>query len=122
MSLDFDLGGIKNYKELCWTDAETGGKRLAGLTHTLVWDTMVIGLNEVTEKNIDEWMYRLHIMDRAYPRGFEITRQDLVNHIGLRTNTSTLTRAAFKKKAMGMLDGEATRHVERSKKETVEVS
>lgn len=122
MSLDFDLGGIKNYKELCWTDAETGGKRLTGLTHTLVWDTMVIGLNEVTEKNIDEWMYRLCIMDRVCPSGVEIRRQDLVNHIGLRTNVGTLTRAAFKKKAMDMLDGEATRHVERSKKETVEVS
>jgi len=122
MSLDFDLGGIKNYKELCWTDAETGGKRLTDLTHALVWDTMVIGLGEVTEKNIDEWMYRLYIMDRAYPRDVKITRQDLVNHIGLRANASTLTRAAFKKKAMNMLDGEATRHVERAKKETVEVS
>lgn len=121
MSLDFKLGGIKNYEEVCWTDAETGGKQLTDLTHTLIWNTMTVGLGEVTEKNLDEWMYRLCIMDRVYPREMKITRQDLVNHIGLRTNASTFTRAAFKKKAMNMLDGEATRHVERSKKEIADV-
>lgn len=121
MSLDFGLGGIKNYKELCWTDAEAGGKQLTGLTHALIWDTMTVGLGEITEKNLDEWMYRLCIMGRVCPREMKITRQDLVNHIGLRTNASTFTRAAFKKRAMDMLDGEARRHVERSKKETVEV-
>lgn len=124
MSLDFKLGDIKNYRELCWTDSQLGHdcKQLTGLTHALIWDTMTVGLGEVTEKNLDEWMYRLCIMDRVYPREMKITRQDLVSHIGLRTNASTFTRAAFKKKAMNMLDGEARRHVERSKKETVEVS
>ena len=115
MSLNFNLAGIKNYKEVCYFDSSEGqgAKKMSGVTNTLIWDTMVTGLNQINEKNIGEWLFRLYVLDKIFPRPEQITRQDLVNHIGLTTNASSMTRAAFKKKAMSMLEGEALRHVDR---------
>lgn len=118
MSLDFQLRDIKNYEEICFVGTQpwgNGEKELSDVTRTLIWDTLVVGLGQVTEQNLDEWVYRLHIMDLAYPRELRITYQDLVNHIGLRTNASTITLAAFKKKAMNMLDSQAKRAVQKAK-------
>ena len=71
MSLDWDLSGIKNYKELCWGPAtdEEGYKLLNGVTDGLIWKTMSVGMGRITEKNYEEFFMRLCMIDVATEGG-----------------------------------------------------
>jgi hypothetical protein len=102
MSLNWSLGNIKDYEQLCWRKTEEG-KELKGLTEALIHATMAIGLNEITEKNIDEFFWRnvfcqetglsfLRNPDGS-KRGFSYA--ELRQHIGLMTNATRVARKSF---------------------------
>jgi hypothetical protein len=104
MSLDWSLGNIKDYKSLCFRKNNKDLVEMKGVTEALIFATMVIGLNEITEKNIEEFYWRnlfceqigvnfLYDHDTNENRGF--TFEEINSHIGLQTNASNLTRAKF---------------------------
>ena len=74
------------------------------ITKYLVYQSMVIGLDEITQSNVDEWLIRLNFINRLYgsslmtrdDRGvakpYKITFEDLERHIGLKTNSHIFTR------------------------------
>lgn len=69
------------------------------ITERLIYATMSSGLNVITEKNIDEWLFRLKMLYLILALNVgNITREDLINRIGLSTNASPITRTAFVKK------------------------
>ena len=104
MSLNYDLGEIKNYDDLCWLPDEVGedGKKTFSLnpvTRALTFHAMSIGMGEITKKNWKEFFIRvaayeavegvsLHGFDEEGKKQFPrpITKEDVVNHIGLATN------------------------------------
>lgn len=120
MSLDWNLSEIKNYKEACWIpngetykDEETGEeketKHLAWQTDALIWASMSIGMGSITKKNWREFYLRM-LLDpyskvnvykdtgkTAVPEWHRIKIEDVFNHIGLRTNASSKTRAQYLK-------------------------
>lgn len=113
MSLDFRLNNIKDFQTVCWEwrtpGVEKDGKKLNPLTEGLIWSTMAIGLGEITEKNIDEWMARLAITDKLFgtmsvkwdgEKKIEMpyTREELVMHIGLTTNVTNEKRPSWLKR------------------------
>jgi len=111
MSLDWNVGKIKDYKEVCFetctmNDTSYGrveGERyLSSLTNSLIWVTMPLGMGEITEKNYEEFWWRAAFYERLHgamrTRGdgeVYYTKADIFNHIGLTTNVSTETRAAW---------------------------
>lgn len=128
MSLDWDLSGIKNYKELCWGPAtdEEGYKLLNGVTDGLIWKTMSVGMGRITEKNYEEFFMRLCMIDVATEGGEgplntwvtdedgkktrgkrHYTLKEVYDHIGLSTNVSSMTRNQFKAKIWRFVEGEA---------------
>ena len=113
MSLDWKIDKIEDYQTVCWHDG-----KLNPLTHKLIWETMVTGLDEITKDNLEEWLFRLAVTYRVYGSdGDKITREDLEQHIGLRTNASRMTHAKFMKRMSESLAREALRDVDKSKKE-----
>ena len=74
------------------------------ITKYLVYQSMVIGLDEITKNNFDEWLIRLNFLNRLYgsslmtrdeknvTRPYKITFEDLEKHIGLKTNSHRFTR------------------------------
>lgn len=110
MSLNFKLDKIKDYKTLCWVRLDADGEKLNPVTDGLIWSTMSIGLGEITEKNINEWLVRLQFSDKLFGTLLikagengerverPITREELVAHIGLRTNVTNETRAKWMKR------------------------
>ena len=102
MSLDFNLK--KCVQSACWNKDDTMTKR----AHDLIWATIVVGLNQITSKNVEEWCWRLNFELRQYgsssicPSDADstpFTPGDLEPFIGLHTNASNLTRKQYIKRA-----------------------
>jgi len=93
----------------CWTEPENPDQsEMTSTCHALIWATMVVGLNEITDANIPEWTYRLTMTARLFrwtkePEG-GFTDSFLRPFIGLNTNASRLTRAQFVKKTAEWLE------------------
>ena len=115
MSLNYDLGEIKNYDDLCWLPDEVGedGKKTFSLnpvTRALTFHSSSIGMGEITKKNWKEFFIRvaayeavegasLHKTGASYPAiPRPITKEDVVNHIGLATNVSKISANEFHKR------------------------
>jgi hypothetical protein len=107
MSLNFDFAnmiervGREEYDRIT-TSPSTRGKesqKWHPVTDALIWATMHVDLGSITEKNVDEWTWRISLYQRL--RGpymkqkdgaFRITRKDIENHIGMITNVTDKTR------------------------------
>jgi hypothetical protein len=125
MALHWDLSRIKDYKELCWIpdgDDELGCviKRMNSRTETLLFATMIIGMNEITEKNWKEFYFRIHMCELTYGPYFrreeipEYYTPDMIHkHIGLGTNASNLTKVKFRNKVWEYSERECERAVTR---------
>lgn len=128
MSLDWNIKEVRDRKDLFHTfktktrpngeveetdDIETPRKDKLGMfLDTLIWACMSVDLRGIEEKNIEEWMFRLQVLEMTKdkipsdPR-FRITRGVLRRFIGLHTNVYTTTRRAFMAKIAKYLEREA---------------
>lgn len=110
MSLDYRLSEIENWRELCLRPSEEhpGSQRLARKTNALVWAGLLVELGSITQKNVAEWDFRLRCIYRIGlgPTDDEDrpNREDIEQHIGLRTNCGNLTRAGFMKRVKEMVE------------------
>ena len=124
MSLDWGVGDIKDWREYCW-EGEEGERQLNPVTNALIWETMVIGMNRITDKNWEEFAERVHISQQVYgallrceaglidDEGDElfVLPCDVKRHIGLHTNASPLTKAKFKTNMFKHLESKARMEV-----------
>lgn len=113
MSLDWDLGRIKNWKEVCQITAtkddagygiKEGDVLLSPVTKALIWATMAVGMRGITEENYREFYARLRLVEttgdaflwraegksQSDPENF-LTLDEVRRHIGLGTNVSPQT-------------------------------
>lgn len=109
MALNFDLSEIENYETLCWTETEMGRQTLAPVTEALSFLTISVGIHQITEKNAEEFYDRVTQVEKKrgvtlnsvtednelQPR--PITLDDVLAHVGLRTNASPMTKTQFGK-------------------------
>lgn len=79
MSLDADYRNIKNWEELY------DGDKLNDKATAVVFNTMAIGIGEITSKNLEEVWERTQIV-QAVHRNHYLTRDDIDRMLGLRTN------------------------------------
>ena len=73
------------------------------ITNALIWGTMSVAMNEITEDNWKEFYTRCYMIETIHGTWLNqngkrrpITPEDVKDHIGLHTNASTLTKAKFK--------------------------
>lgn len=108
MSLNFDLQQVKDFNDLWVPTGEGVERRLNTKTERLIFAAMVYDLGEVTEKNVDEWLWRQEFYGRLFdplywknptePDNF--SREELERHIGLKLNVITKARKAWVKAKM----------------------
>jgi len=75
------------------------------MLNCLIWASMSIGLGKITEKNVEEWVYRLRraafeghpLIVQSDGTPCEITEDMIRPWIGLRTNVADVTNAGFDK-------------------------
>jgi len=99
-------------------DGEPMGK-MPDVLNSLIWITMSIGMNSITEKNWEDFYTRMKLLgvDRNLLRRDEdgnytipISAEDVRDHIGLHTNASSKTKTQFLKQAYEVASRE-TRNV-----------
>ena len=83
-------------------DTEEGGVRLRGITETLIWMTMMVGINEISEKTATEFFARASLEEALWgamrSKGDEsvyVSIEDVRRHIGLKTNASPYTKTQW---------------------------
>ncbi len=112
MALHWNLEKVPD--EFCWNEDES----MNPTTHTLIWGMMAIDMNGITEENAVEVHRRFRILAQIYDEpAYKFTLEDLKNRVGLSTNVSTTTKAAFKKRVMLALDRVASDALRRERKE-----
>jgi len=121
MSLNAYYDKIENYKEVCYrTNAETGEQEYEPVLQTLVFYSMVVDLGEITEKNIEEWSFRLWLYQRLNGPlmrakvtdddgnesmiEYDLTEEMIRPYIGLRVNVLSTSRAKWKTRFFKMAD------------------
>lgn len=107
MALTWDLGKIKNYEELCFSTDEDGNEKMTPQTEAMIWLTMSVGIGNITEKNAPQFYSRVRAYETLFgsflisfdengKKYHPITPEDVVKHIGLRTNVTLESDASFK--------------------------
>jgi hypothetical protein len=115
MSLDFDFKdmiervGRTEYNRIT-TNPQTRGQedmQWHAVTDCLIWASISLDLGTITEKNVDEWTWRISLYQRlrgpylkSKDGAFRITRKDIEDHIGMRTNVITEIRSKWLKKVL----------------------
>lgn len=116
MSLNYNYSAVPDYITVSPFDKE----RIHPVTNYLIWSSLITGIGSITKSNVDEVFRRIAVLQKLNGsdiqyvdpltndlREIPVTRQDIVNHIGLWTNASTLTEVQFDKKIMKELSREA---------------
>jgi hypothetical protein len=97
MSLNFELGGIANYKELNTNPVDP--MRAHPVMEAIIWKSLAVDMGTITAANAEEFFWRVRFIqlleqqpEVAWMDGREawLTLQDIVDCIGLRTNVTTI--------------------------------
>jgi hypothetical protein len=99
MSLDWSTRSCKDYEKLVWST-----------TNSLIWNTMRVGINKITDKNFEKFYIRLAIIERTFGtllqkdgQAIYTTLKDVKDHIGMYTNVDNMSDSEFKKEVMDKL-------------------
>jgi len=120
MALTWDLTAIKDSKELCWVPSDEEGKfELGAVTHTLIWASMLIGMNSITEKNSKEFHKRLIEFEVVHGAGMLIedgdarqpTLKEVQSHAGLKTNATVMESRKWGNNIKRLVKEEANRRI-----------
>ena len=115
MALHWSIERVKDWQQLAEDDEQRK------ITEAVVWAALVYDLSGVTEKNVDEWLFRQEFarhIDDFYPitrprsqdhKRDVFTRTELERRIGLSTNVTNTSRAPFQKKLVDKVVGDTNR-------------
>lgn len=100
---------IRDYERRCWTtDAKTGERKMNGTLDTLCQLSYPVGLYELTDNNLHQWVERLRMLEALHgparnyfdkDKGEFVpvrwTVEDIAEWIGLRVNVAPVTDAQW---------------------------
>lgn len=116
MSLDFDYSKVDAEKYPPTPEGD-----INPVTNALIWHTLNVGMGQPTTKP-DEWVFRVlfheaalspHLrrydedIDRFVPR--YLTEEEVLDHAGLHTNVTNITRSAFLGRITGHFEADIKR-------------
>lgn len=105
MSLNWNIHRIANYETVCRTPNADGTSSLSTATEGLIWATMLVGMNNISEKNAAQFYARLAVWERlngairaSATASQPYTVAEVRAHIGLGTNATNETEARWRKR------------------------
>lgn len=121
MALHYDFTNVEGIDELHEREDERG------ISHSLVWATIAVGIGLLNEGNLEEFYIRLKWLERdgAFMSSKQgpmyFTLEMLRNRIGLQTNAGYETRSAWVKRQSKYMLDKIERDVAKEMKEVVYV-
>jgi hypothetical protein len=95
-----------------WYEEDGVVRLFSPKTEQLIWLTMSIGIGRITKQNWKKFFNRAYAWQRVREHDTIVTAQDVYDHIGLRTNASSLTDARFRTLLMGAAERGALRQID----------
>ena len=92
MSLNYNLGKIKDFKDL----SDKNGP--LALTKKIIFATMFVDIGNITKENFREFHKRYALFNAALDQEVDFTVEDVERHIGLSCNVSTRTFTQYLKR------------------------
>ena len=104
--LDWDLSGVKNAEEICYTTNLEGETTLRDTTEALFLASALTGTPHLNSKTIGEYIRRTKVLIAAgIPNEiFDFTRQDIDNHIGMKVVAKQMDYKTFKNEVFASLE------------------
>lgn len=131
MALTWDLRNVDLPQETLYVKEDSGENILNPITWSIVWSTIFIGFNELTEKNLNEWhrrMKQLEIsgMGLLGEKDSDVKRmpnlRELKLHIGLKTNGSLIKKgSAWNRELVRQVNLTADTIIKQEREELAEV-
>lgn len=131
MALTWDLRNVDLPQETLYVKEDSGEEHLNPITWAIVWSTIFIGFNEITEKNLNEWhrrMKQLEIsgMGLLGEKDSDVKRmpnlRELKLHIGLKTNGSLIKKgSAWNRELVRQVNLTADTIIKQEREELAEV-
>jgi len=103
MALTWDITNVDLPQEILYEKNDEGEEHLNPITWAIIWSTIFLGFNELTEKNLNDWhrrMKQLEIsgMGLLGERDSDVKRmpnlEELKLHIGLKTNGAMIKKGS----------------------------
>jgi hypothetical protein len=107
MSLNCDYSKIKDFRKIFPVRENPNGTQDEnGTLMTVNYYCMILGMSEINEKNLQEFLTRMKIYDKLFgsiatiytengPEHIQVPYETLVKLVGLETNVSQQTRSQF---------------------------
>lgn len=112
MALRWELSAIDNWQTRCLRP----DGNVEGVTECLIWALMFVGIPNVDAANLRTVCRRIRMWETANgpisTRGTPLEGHEIRDRIGLRTNASSMTEAAFRKKLGQIMAERAEREME----------
>tara|TARA_R100000808_G_C2125109_1_gene135487 strand:+ start:420 stop:833 length:414 start_codon:yes stop_codon:yes gene_type:complete len=131
MALTWDLRNVDLPQETLYVKEDSGEEHLNPITWAIVWSTIFIGFNEITEKNLNDWhrrMKQLEIsgMGLLGEKDSDVKRmpnlRELKLHIGLKTNGSLIKKgSAWNRELVRQVNLTADTIIKQEREELAEV-
>ena len=131
MALTWDLRNVNLPQETLYVKEDSGEEHLNPITWSIVWSTIFIGFNELTEKNLNDWhrrMKQLEIsgMGLLGEKDSDVKRmpnlRELKLHIGLKTNGSLIKKgSAWNRELVRQVNLTADTIIKQEREELAEV-
>lgn len=135
MALTYELGSIADWEEVCQIVAtedqpmrgiKAGDRIQNPVTTSLIFATMSVGMGSITEENCSQFYSRIATYEALFGAFMyraqdhvgspNLTPKEVIAHIGLRTNVSKETDAAWSKRMMAHALSESATHFTRAKR------
>lgn len=100
MSLDYNYANVANKDEVIWDEND----RMRPEVESMIFATMAVGINKITAENYEEFWKRYAKWSWVCGNAPFFDMAWVQKMIGLHTNASTITTAAFNKKLIERLD------------------
>lgn len=131
MGLSWDVNKVADCETTCFYRAEEddpmgshkkGDRLLKSVTEAIIFLTVPVGINRLTKKNAETFYARAYAIERfgafrsRKGEPVYVEPEDIVAHVGLATNASPKTGAAFNA-TLGRIGAEHARHAFRALRE-----
>ena len=104
--IDWDLSGVENAEEICYTTNFEGETTLRDTTSAIFLASALTGIPHLNSKTIREYVRRTKILIAAgIPNEiFDFTQQDIDNHIGMKVVAKQMDYKTFKNEVFASLE------------------
>jgi len=120
MSLNWDATKVENFEEKFYEKCGDE-QRVKGSAEAMIFSTMFLGINTITEKNVEDFFVRMNMWERTFgnlrTHSEKFSLEEIREYIGLHTNASPMTKTQFRKRLFDSLQAEATRALRLQKAE-----